>query len=154
MDCSTPGLPVHHQLLEFTQTHVHWVGDAIHLILCRTLLLLPSIFRSIRVFSDESVLCIRWPKYWSFRVVSITDCLYNKALGGGKKVYSEVNPDNFKVGNNSQRRQPTSVFLPGKFHGQRSLMGSSPWGHKELDMTEHACTHKNTQNSSECVWYR
>ena len=46
-----------------------------HLILCRTLLLLPSIFRSIRVFSDESVLRIRWPKYWSFRVVSITDCL-------------------------------------------------------------------------------
>ena len=44
MDCSTPGLPVHHQLLEFTQTHVHWVGDAIHLILCCPLLLPPSIF--------------------------------------------------------------------------------------------------------------
>ena len=67
MDCSTPGLPVHHQLPEFTQTHVHWVSDAIHhLILCRPLLLLPSIFPSIRVFSSESTLCIRWPKYWSF----------------------------------------------------------------------------------------
>ena len=58
----TPGLPVHHQLLESTQTHVHWVGDASnHHILCRPLLLLPSIFPSIRVFSNKSVLCIRWP---------------------------------------------------------------------------------------------
>ena len=67
MDCSTPGLPVHHQLPESTQTPVHWVGDAIHhLILCRPLLLLPSIFPSIRVFSNESAFRIRWPKYWSF----------------------------------------------------------------------------------------
>ena len=67
MDCSTSGPPVHHQLLEFTQTHVHWLGDAInHLILCRPLLLPPSIFPSIRVFSNESALPIRWPKYWSF----------------------------------------------------------------------------------------
>ena len=67
MDCSTPGLPVHHQLPEFTQTHVHWVGDAIqpsHPL--SSLLLLPSVFSSIRVFSNESVLRIRWPKYWSF----------------------------------------------------------------------------------------
>ena len=67
MDCSTPGLPVYHQLLEFTQTHVHQsVVPSKHLIRCRPLLLLPSIFPSIRVFSNESVLCIRWPKYWSF----------------------------------------------------------------------------------------
>ena len=60
MDCSTPGLPVHHQLLEFTRTHVHRVSDAIqHLILCRPLLLLPSIFPSTRVSSSESVLRIR-----------------------------------------------------------------------------------------------
>ena len=53
---------------EFPQTHVHRVSDAIqHLILCRPLLLPPSIFPSIRVFSNESVLRIRWPKYWSFR---------------------------------------------------------------------------------------
>ena len=67
MDCSTPGLPVHHQLPEFTQTHVHRVGDGIqpsHP--CRPLLLPPSIFPSIRVFSNESVLRIRWLKYWSF----------------------------------------------------------------------------------------
>ena len=65
MDCSTPGLPVLHQLLELVQTHVHRVGDATHLILYHPLLFLPSIFPSIRVFSNESVL-IRWPKYWSF----------------------------------------------------------------------------------------
>ena len=67
MDCSTPGLPVHHQLPEFTQTHVHWVSDAIqpsHPL--SSLLLRPSIFPSIRVFSSESALQIRQPKYWSF----------------------------------------------------------------------------------------
>ena len=51
-------------LPESTQTHVHWVSDAI--ILCHPLLLLPSIFPSIQVFSNESALCISWPKYWSF----------------------------------------------------------------------------------------
>ena len=66
MDCSRPGFPVHHQLPELALTHVHHIGDATqHLILCRPLLL-PSIFPSKRVFSKESVLCIRWPKYWSF----------------------------------------------------------------------------------------
>ena len=58
---STPGLPVHHQLPEFTQTHVHQVGDAIQP--CRPLLLLPPTPPSIRVFSNESTLCMRWPKY-------------------------------------------------------------------------------------------
>ena len=67
MDFSTTGFTVLHYLPEFAQTHVHWVGDAIHhLILCRPLLLLPSIFPSIRVFSNQSALRIRWPKYWSF----------------------------------------------------------------------------------------
>ena len=74
MDCSTPGFPVHHQLPEIAQTHVHRIGDTIH---PSHLLSSPSpgdqsswgrlkIFPSIRVFSKESVLRIRWPKYWSF----------------------------------------------------------------------------------------
>ena len=71
MDCSMPGFPVHLQLLELAQTHVHQVSDAVqpsHLILCRPLLLLRPIFPSIRVFSNESVLHIRWLKYWSFSI--------------------------------------------------------------------------------------
>ena len=67
MDCSTLGLPVHHQFLELAQTHVHKsVMPSNHLILCRPPLLLPSVFLSIRVFSSESAFHIRWPKHWSF----------------------------------------------------------------------------------------
>ena len=68
-DCRTPGFPVHHQLLELTQTHVHQVGNDLqpsHPLL--PLLLPSSIFPSIRVFSSESVLPIRWPKYLSFSI--------------------------------------------------------------------------------------
>ena len=67
MNRSMPGLPVHHQLPEFTQTHIHRVGNAIqpyHPL--SSLLLLPPIPPSIRVFSNESTLHMRWPKYWSF----------------------------------------------------------------------------------------
>ena len=66
MDCSTPGLPVHHQLPELAQLmSIELVMPSNHLILCCPLLLLPSIFPNIRVFSSESALHIRWPKYWS-----------------------------------------------------------------------------------------
>ena len=69
MDCSTPDLPVHHQLPEFTQTHVHWVGDIIqpsHPLSSPS----PPAFNltSIRVFSNESVLCIRWSEYLNFSI--------------------------------------------------------------------------------------
>ena len=65
MNCSTPGFPVHHELQESTQTHVHWVSDAIqpsHILSFPS----PHIFPSIRGFSNESALRIMWPKYWSF----------------------------------------------------------------------------------------
>ena len=65
MDCSTPGLSVRHQLPEQVRS-IESVMPSNYLILCCPLLLPPSIFPSIRVFSNESVLCIRWPKYWSF----------------------------------------------------------------------------------------
>ena len=66
MNCSIPGFPVLHYLLEFAQIHVHEsVMLSNHLILCHHLLLLPSVFPSIRVFSNELVLRIGWPKYWS-----------------------------------------------------------------------------------------
>ena len=63
-----PGLPVHHHLPEFTKKlmSIAWVMPSNHLILCHPLLLLPSIFPSIRVFSNESVLHVRWPMHWSF----------------------------------------------------------------------------------------
>ena len=67
MNCSTPGFLVHHQLPGFAQTHsIESVMPSNHLILCRPLLLLPPIPPSIRVFSSESTLHMRWPKYWSF----------------------------------------------------------------------------------------
>ena len=67
MNHSTPGLPVHHQLLEYTQTHIHRVGEAIqpsHPLSSPSLP--PPVPPSIRVFSNESTPCMRWPKYWSF----------------------------------------------------------------------------------------
>ena len=67
MDCSMPGCPVHHQLPELLKvTSIELVMPSNHLILCCPLLCLPSTFPSIRVFSNESILCIRWPKHWSF----------------------------------------------------------------------------------------
>ena len=68
MDCSTPGFSVYHQLQSlFKLMSIESVMPSNHLILCCSLLLLPSIFPSIRIFSNESALRIRWPKYWSFR---------------------------------------------------------------------------------------
>ena len=70
---STPGLPVHHQLPEFSHTQsIESVMPSSHLTLCRPLLLLPPIPPSIKVFSNESTLHVRWPKYWcfSFSIIS------------------------------------------------------------------------------------
>ena len=67
MNRSTPGLPVHHQPRSLPKLmSIESVMPSSHLILCRPLLLLPPILPSIRVFSNESTLCMRWPKYWSF----------------------------------------------------------------------------------------
>ena len=78
-DWSTPGFPVHHQLAEFTQLmSIESVMPSNHLILCRPLLP-PSVFPSVRVFSSESVLRIRWPEYWSF---SFSISPSNESLGG------------------------------------------------------------------------
>ena len=96
-ELQTPGLPVHHQLLEFTQTSIESVMPSSHLILGRPLLLLPPIPTSIRVFSNESTLRMRWPKYWSFSFSIIpskeilglisfrTDCLDLLAVQGTLK---------------------------------------------------------------------
>ena len=121
MDCSTPGVPVHHQLPELAQPHVYRVGDAIQpFILCRPLLLLPSIFPSIRVFSNESVLCIRWPKilelqleHQSFQRILRTDFLYDGL------VWSPCSPRDLQVFSN------TTVQKHQFFCAQLSLPSSS-----------------------------
>ena len=67
VDCTTAGFPVHHQYPKPTQIMpIAAVMPSNHLIVCRPLLLLSSVFPRIRVFSNESVLCVRWSKYWSF----------------------------------------------------------------------------------------
>ena len=71
MNWSTPGFPVLHCLPWFRQTHIHWVDDAIqpsHPLLSPPSTPFLSIFPSITVFSNESVFCISWPKYWSFSI--------------------------------------------------------------------------------------
>ena len=79
MDCSTPGFPVHHQLPELAQVmSIKFVMPSNRLILCHPLLLLPSVFFSIRVLSNLSVLHIRWPKHWSF---SFSISPYNEYSG-------------------------------------------------------------------------
>ena len=118
MDCSTPGFPVHHQLLEFVQTHVHRVGDAIQ---PSHPLLSPSppasIFPSIRVFSNESVLRITWPKYWS---LSFSISPSNEYSGGiHKQMKSKHSSPPPPQGGNSITRAspihlgPTHVPLQG-----------------------------------------
>ena len=79
MNCSTPGFPVLHHLLDLLKLmFIELVILSKHLILCQPLLLLPSIFLSIKVFSSESALCIRWPKYWS---ISFSISSSNEYLG-------------------------------------------------------------------------
>ena len=83
MTCSMPGLPVRHQLPEFTQTHIiELVMPSSHLILRRPLFLLPSIFPSIKALSNESVLCLRWPKYWRFSISPSNEYSGNTAASG------------------------------------------------------------------------
>ena len=124
-----------------------------HLILCRPLLLLPSIFPSIRVFSDESALHIRWPKHWSFSfnmspssehpgLISFRmDCLDILAVQGTLKSLLQHHSSKASIVQRLaffQRRQwhPTPVLLPGKSHGQQSLVVCCLWGRTESDKTE------------------
>ena len=164
MNCSMPGLPVHHQLPEFTQTHVHWVGDAIHIQPSHPLSSpSPPAFNlfSIRVFSYQLALRMRWPKYWSFSfnirtsnehlgLISFRrDWLDLLAVQGTLKSLLQHHSSKASILRRSAlfiaqlshpywRRQwhPTPVLLPGKSHGRRSLAGCSPRGRKETDTTE------------------
>ena len=112
------GFPVHHRLLGLAQTHVHRISDASnYLILCRPLLLLPSIFPSIRVFSRESAPRIRWPEYWNFSI-SISHRNYHQPQNSSSTDYLTV-----AVRPRTKRSVAWTAFLRGV---SRGLSGAWP----------------------------
>ena len=130
---------------------VELVMPSNHLILCHPLLLPPSVFPSIRVFSNESVLCIRWPNYWSFSISPSNeysglmsfrmDWVYLFAAQGTLKSFLQYHSSKASILRCSaffwrRKWQPTPVFLPGESQGRGSLVGCRLWGHTESDMTE------------------
>ena len=130
-DCSIPGFPVLNHLLELAQTPVHWVAIQPSHPLSSPF---PPAFSlsQHQGLSQHLALCIRWPKYWSFSFNISPSNEYSGLIS-------------FRLCSVCWRRkwQPIPVFLPGESHGQRSLVGYSPWGHKESDMTErltHTCS--------------
>ena len=165
MDCRTPVFPVHHQLSEFAQTHVLQVSDAIqpsHPLSSSSLAFNLSSGSFIRVFSNDSVLCIRWSKYWSFSfsispsnecsglisfwLILLIDWFDLLAVQGTLKSLLQYHSSKASFLWYSaffRRRQwhPTPVLLPGKSRGWRSLVGCSPWGREEWDTTERLHLH-------------
>ena len=121
MDCSMPGLPVPHHFRSLPMfMSISSVMPSSHLILWHSVLLLPSIFPSIKDFSNESAVCIRWPKSWNFGFSIYTYMLH---------IYRR------------RKWQPNPICSPGKSHGQRSLARHSPWGRKESDTNERLHLH-------------
>ena len=99
-----------------------------HLILCGPLLLLPPILSSIRVFSSESTLYMRWSKYWSFSFSIIPSKEFPGMISAPYLIHRR------------RQWQPTPVLLPGKSHGQRSLVGCSPWGRNRTRLSDFTFT--------------
>ena len=118
MDCSMPGFPVHHQLPELAQIHVHQVGDAIQPFHSLSFPLLTSIFPSIGVFSNETVLRIRWPKYWSFSFGISPSSEYSGLISFRIDCF-----DVFAV--DSQKSSPTLQFKSIKSWALSFLYGST-----------------------------
>ena len=139
-----------------------------HLILCRPLLLLPSIFPSIRVFSNQPALCIRQPKDWSFsfsispsdeysRLISFRmDWLDLLAAQGTLKSLYQYHSSKASILQHSaffiiqlshpywrRKCQPTPVFLPGESQGHRGPVGCRLWSRTELDMTGDSSSSKH-----------
>ena len=121
VDCSTPGLPVLHCLPEFAQIHVHWVSDAIS---PSHPLLLPSPFAfnlsQHQRFSSESVLCIRWPKYWISASASVLpmDIQHQFPLGLTRLISLQSKGLSSLLWSTGEEWQPTPVFFPWEFHEQ------------------------------------
>ena len=128
---------------------IRLVMPSSHLILCRPLLLLPPIPPSIRVFSNESTLHMRWPKYWNFSfsispskehqgLISFRiDWLDLLAVQGTLKSLLQHHSSKASILQHSALFwHPTPVLLPGESQGQGSLVGCCLWGRTELDTTE------------------
>ena len=133
MNCSTPGLPVHHQLPESTQTHFHWVSDAIQP--SHPLSPVTPFSPCLQSFpasgySAELALCIRWPKYWSFRIQWLNVAVYVTFSVNGRGVVLRSRPiqimvpsprssdpalelESFATGNHNTVRDYTRVWIPG-----------------------------------------
>ena len=123
MDCSIPRFPVLHYLPAFSQTCViELVISSNDLILCCPLLLLRSIFPNIRVLSNESALCIRWPKYWSFSLSITTSNKYSKLISFRIKVHLR-SQDSEPLRRSSPGRLPTPDS-PGELQGQGRDIGA------------------------------
>ena len=155
IDCGTPGFPVLHCLLGFAQIHfIESVMPSNHFILCHPLILLPSIVPSIRVFSNELALRIRWQSIGASASVlpmnircwfplGLTD-LFSLLFKGLLRVFSSTTVQTHQFfrallmahGRESACNAGNLGSIPGESHGQRSLAGYSPWGYKESDMTE------------------
>ena len=150
----TPWIPAHQASLSITNSqslpklmYIELVMSSSHLILCHPLLLLPPIPPSIRVFFNESALCMRWPKYWSFslsispsnehpELVSFRmDWLDLLAVHGTLKSLLQHHSSKASI-LHAQLSSPTPVFLPWEFQGQGSLVGCHLWGRTESDTTE------------------
>ena len=161
VDCNTPGFPVLHYLPEFAQANVHWVGDAIQPGHPLSPLCLPALNLSQRLdfkkYSDFH-LSLSLPDLWvkpaSMSWAVLWKSSQGKELGfpgGSEGKVSACNagdPGSIpRSGRFPWRRQwqPTPVSLPGKSHGQRSLVGYSPWGLKESDTTEQLHFHFHEQ---------
>ena len=109
-------------------TSIESVVPSSHLILCRPLLLLPPIPPSIRVFSNESTLRMRWSKYWSFSFSIIPSKEIPGLISAPYLIHRR------------RQWQPTPVLLPGKSHGRRSLVGCSPWGRSQTGLSDFTFT--------------
>ena len=141
MDCSTPGLPVHHHLPEFTQTHIHRVGDAIQpshpLSSNFPPVPNPSQQEGVRVFSNESTLRMRWPKYWSFSFSMIpskehpmTDLLQNGLVG------SPCNPRDSEESSPTPQFKSINSLALSFLHSPTLTSIHDHWKNHSLDQTD------------------
>ena len=119
-----PSSAISQSLLKFMSIELAMLPN--HLILCHPLLLLPSIFPIIRVFSNKSSLSIRWPKYWSFSF----------SISPPNEYSGLTSLSLFTFMHWRRKWEATPVFLPGESQGRRSLVGCHLWGRTELDTTE------------------